>query len=237
MEETLDERRAALVRQIRAEALETAELTGKASFHPRVMKALGSVPRHEFVPPSQASLAYYNDPLPIGHGQTISQPFIVALMTDLLSIDESAIVLEIGTGSGYQAAILAELARRVYSIEVVEPLAIEAECRLARLGYDNVEVKTRDGYGGWPEHAPYDCIIVTAAARDIPPHLIEQLKSGGHLVIPIGRGSVAQDLVLVEKSMTGKIHKRVVLPVAFVPLISESQEGFSRWLPKGLWGA
>jgi protein-L-isoaspartate(D-aspartate) O-methyltransferase len=207
-----------LLRQIETDALVTAAYTGRDTFDPRVMAALGRVPRHEFVPPSETAYAYYNNALPIGHGQTISQPYIVALMTDLLDLGDSATVLEVGTGSGYQAAVLAELARQVYSIEIVRPLADQAAERLARLGYSNVAIRSGDGYGGWPEHAPYDGIIVTAAAEAIPPPLIDQLKPGARLVIPVARGPLTQDLVLVEKSKKGKIHQRVVLPVAFVPL-------------------
>jgi len=209
--------RAAMVREIELEMRETAELVGRSAMASHVLAAMGRVPRHEFVPESEREFAYYNGPLPIGHGQTISQPFIVALMTDLLDVDETAVVLEVGAGCGYQSAVLAELVRQVYGIEIVEPLARQAKERLARLGYRNVEIKAGDGYGGWPEHAPYDGIVVTAGADMVPPPLIEQLKPGGRMVIPVGRSTFGQDLMVIEKSATGDISERVVLPVAFVP--------------------
>ncbi len=179
---------------------------------------MGRVPRHEFVPAKLHAVAYQNRPLPIGHGQTISQPYIVALMTDLLDVDGDDVVLEVGTGSAYQAAVLAELADKVYTMEIVEPLANAAKDRLARLGYDNVETRFGDGYYGWPEKAPFDAVIVTAAANHIPPPLVEQLRPGGRLVIPVGERFAIQHLLLVHKLDDGRITVRQILPVRFVPL-------------------
>ncbi len=207
-----------LLDEIREEVRGTADWTGCAALSPRVMEALGKVPRHEFVSASQADRAYDNAPLPIGHGQTISQPYIVALMTELLDPEPGDVVLEVGTGSGYQAAVLAELVQRVYTIEVIPELAEGASRRLARLGYANVEVSGDDGSRGWPEHAPYDGIVVTAAGRDVPPALAAQLKPGGRMVIPLGAAYAAQELTLVEKDAEGNLERRSVLPVAFVPL-------------------
>jgi protein-L-isoaspartate(D-aspartate) O-methyltransferase len=185
---------------------------------PRVRAAMAKVLRHAFVPVDEVRLAYANIPLPIGLGQTISQPYIVAIMTDLLDVEPDDVVLEVGAGSGYQAAVLAELAARVYTIEIVEELAERARERLERLGYDNVEVRVGDGYDGWAEHAPYDAIIVTAAAPVVPPPLLEQLKPGGRMVIPLGEAWAAQDLVRVEKDADAQVRERSLLPVAFVPL-------------------
>ena len=213
-------RRDIMVAEIAAEARDTAEYTGRAAFQPRVMAAMAKVPRHEFVPPAEESYAYINNALPIGHGQTISQPYIVALMTDLLDPQPTHRVLEVGTGSGYQAAILAELVQRVYSIEVIPELAEEARERLARLGYANVIVRAGDGYAGWPEEAPFDGIIVTAAAATVPKPLLAQLRNGGRMVIPAG-SRLGQNLFLIEKSASGEISERNLLPVAFVPLVSE----------------
>jgi protein-L-isoaspartate(D-aspartate) O-methyltransferase len=197
---------------------ETARETGRPTLDPRVLAALGKVERHLFVPPAQQRYAYENRPLPIGHGQTISQPYIVALMTDLARVAASDVVLEIGTGSGYQAAVLAELARSVYSIEIIEPLGASARERLARLGYRSVAVKVADGYYGWPEHGPFDAILVTAAASHVPPPLVRQLKPGGRMVIPVGTAFLTQHLMLVEKQRDGSVVSRQVLPVRFVPL-------------------
>jgi len=212
-------KREAMIEEIAADALATAEYTGRAAFDPRVMAAMARVPRHEFVPPAEESYAYVNNALPIGHGQTISQPYIVALMTDLLDPQKGHRVLEIGTGSGYQAAVLAELVHQVYSIEVIPELAETARARLARLGYANVTVRIGDGHAGWPEEAPFDGIIVTAAADEIPRLLLAQLRPGGRMAIPVGR-RLSQDLILIEKSATGEITERNLLPVAFVPLVS-----------------
>ncbi len=197
----------------------TRDYIGQDAFSERVLAAIAAVPRHYFVPDELQDAAYDNGPLPIGHGQTISQPYIVALMTDLLRLTPDAVVLEVGTGSGYQTAVLAQLARQVYSIEIVGPLANAAAARLHRLGCINVEVRQRDGYLGWPEHAPYDGIIVTAAAPYIPAPLIAQLKAGARLVIPVGDSGGPQQLLLVEKDAAGVVSERAVLPVAFVPLV------------------
>jgi protein-L-isoaspartate(D-aspartate) O-methyltransferase len=197
---------------------ETRLETGRAALGPRVMAAMGKVPRHRFVPAGEEGYAYADRPLAIGSGQTISQPFIVALMTDLMDVKPADKVLEIGTGSGYQAAVLSELARAVYTIEIVEPLGRDAAERLTQLGYRNVLAKTGDGYQGWPEHAPFDSIVVTAAAREVPPALIEQLKPGGRLVIPVGSQFGAQTLYLIEKQQDGNLTKREMLAVRFVPL-------------------
>lgn len=219
MFEGMAEKRQRLLEEIREEAHLTRHYTGRDCFSERVMRAMYDVPRHKFVPLALRQSAYDNHPLPIGQGQTISQPYIVALMTDLLDIDKDHVVLEIGTGSGYQAAVLSLLARRVYTLEVLPELALKARERLAGLGYTNVEVESGDGYAGWPEHAPYDGIMVTAAAPYIPPALIEQLRSGGRMVIPLGEPGYTQELVLVTKDKRGRVARRNVLPVAFVPLV------------------
>jgi protein-L-isoaspartate(D-aspartate) O-methyltransferase len=203
---------------IQATVIDTHRETGKASLAPEVMEAMGTVPRHEFVPDKLDAVAYANRPLPVGHGQTISQPYIVALMTDLLNVGGDAVVLEIGTGSGYQAAVLAALVRQVYTMEIIEPLAVGAKERLARLGYGNVEVKFADGYYGWPEKGPFDAIIVTAAANHIPPPLVEQLRPGGRLVVPVGERFAVQHLLLVHKLDDERVQIRQILPVRFVPL-------------------
>ena len=186
-----------------------------------VEQALRSVPRHQFVPENQRELAYRNRPLPIGHGQTISQPLIVALMTDLLELRPGDKVLELGTGSGYQAAVLAELDVAVYSIEIVPPLGERAREVIQRLGLDNVQLRIGDGYQGWPEAAPFDGIIVTAAGDHIPPPLIEQLKPGGRMVIPVGRHFFSQQLLRVTKQHDGTLQTESLLPVVFVPLTGE----------------
>lgn len=199
----------------------TRRETGKTTLDPRVMAVLARVPRHEFVASNLISQAYENRPLPIGHGQTISQPYIVALMTDLLSLDDDSIVLEVGTGSGYQAAVLAELVKSVYTMEIIEVLGNEARQRLTRLGYENVTVRVDDGYYGWAEHGPFDAVIVTAAASHIPPPLVEQLKPGGTMVIPVGERFLVQQLLLIEKDTNGNVITRQILPVAFVPLTGD----------------
>lgn len=184
-----------------------------------VLGAMESVPRHLFIPEEIRSYSYYDRPVPIGFGQTISQPYIVAFMTELLKVENDDVVLEVGTGSGYQAAILARLVKQVYSIEIVTDLGKEAQRRLKTLGYDNVEVMIGDGYKGWPEHAPFDAIIVTAAAEHIPQPLIDQLKPGGRMVIPVGGVSAVQDLMLITKDTSSKVIKESVIPVRFVPLL------------------
>jgi len=210
--------RRAMVQEIEADVRLTSLSLDKEALDPGVMEALSTVPRHELVPKSLLEVAYENRPLPIGHGQTISQPYIVAVMTDLLKPEPGDRVLEIGTGSGYQAAILAELVTQVYSIEIIETLGEQARRKLADLGYGNIEVRIGDGYYGWKEHAPYDAIVVTAAANHIPPPLIEQLKPGGRMIIPVGSRFMVQQLLLVEKDAAGKLTTRQILPVRFVPL-------------------
>jgi protein-L-isoaspartate(D-aspartate) O-methyltransferase len=210
--------RAAMVKEVEEELALTSERTGKKALSQCVIDAMLSVPRHEFVPEPFKSYAYVNRPLPIGHSQTISQPYIVAVMTDLLNVGKDSVVLEVGTGSGYQAAILAYCVKQVYSIEIIKELGEDARVRLKRLGYQNVEVRIGDGYQGWKEHAPFDAIIVTAAAVQIPPPLIEQLKPGGRMVIPTGEPLTTQYLTLVEKDDVGKVKTKELLPVRFVPL-------------------
>jgi protein-L-isoaspartate(D-aspartate) O-methyltransferase len=210
--------REAMLRDIADEAAFTRREIGKDAFDERIMGAMAAVPREEFVPESHRVLDFANGPLPIGHGQTISQPYIVALMTDLLQPQPESVILEVGTGSGYQAAVLAQLVRRVYSVEIIAALAQAAGGRLHRLGYDNVEVRQGDGYDGWPEYAPYDGIVVTAAAPHVPPPLVEQLRPGGRLVIPVGLPGTVQVLRVVDKQADGSIRSRDVLMVAFVPL-------------------
>ncbi len=183
-----------------------------------VLRAMRAVPRHRFVPSNQTRRAYADSPLPIGYGQTISQPYIVALMTELLDVGAGDVVLEIGTGSGYQAAVLAEIVDSVYTIEIVPALAPGARHRLADLGYGGITVRAGDGYYGWPGHAPFDAIVVTAAASHIPPPLEEQLAPGGRMVIPVGPPLRVQSLMLVEKRSDGSITRRNLLPVRFVPL-------------------
>jgi protein-L-isoaspartate(D-aspartate) O-methyltransferase len=203
---------------ITALARQTRDETGRPAFDTRVMAVMDRVPRHEFVPVDQVDVAYANRPVPIGHGQTISQPYIVALMTDLARAEPGDKVLEVGTGSGYQAAVMAKLTRAVYTIEIIEPLGQQATQRLQKLGYANVQVRLGDGYHGWEEHAPYDAILVTAAASHIPPPLIRQLKPGGRMVIPVGAAFMVQQLMLIEKNPDGTVTTRQILPVAFVPL-------------------
>lgn len=215
--------RSRMVEAIRADVRETAREIGKTRFDRRVMAAMGEVPRHEFVPSRLRDDAYLNRPLPIGHGQTISQPYVVALMTDLLGADANDDVLEVGTGSGYQAAVLAELVGHVYTVEIVPELAAQAKSRLARLGYENVTARHSDGYFGWKEHAPFDAIVVTAAASHVPPPLLEQLAPGGRMVIPVGSPFSTQQLLFVEKTEDGKVRTRQVLPVSFVPLTREPE--------------
>jgi len=211
-----------MVEEIVALARESRAATGRATLSERVLAAMAKVPRHDLVPAGQKAVAYANRPLPIGLGQTISQPFVVALMTDLMEVKPGDRVLEIGTGSGYQAAVLAELAGTVYTIEIVEPLAREAAGRLKQLGYRNVVAKSGDGYQGWPEHAPFDAIMVTAAPREVPQPLIEQLKPGGRLVVPVGGQATGQELLLIEKKPDGTVARRNILAVRFVPLTDKA---------------
>jgi protein-L-isoaspartate(D-aspartate) O-methyltransferase len=210
--------RQAMIKDIEADVRLTSFYINKKELDPKVMDAMRKVPRHEFVPRQERREAYENRPLPIGHGQTISQPYIVALMTDLLEPKRQHKVLEVGTGSGYQAAILAELAAEVFTIEIIEPLGNVAKERLKQLNYKNVHVRIGDGYYGWEEHGPFDGIVVTAAASHIPPPLIQQLKPGGRMVIPVGSRFMVQQLVVVEKDAKGKLTTRQILPVRFVPL-------------------
>ena len=214
--------RALMMEEIAALMRETRAETGRAALSGRVAAAMAKVPRHEFVPDGERRNAYANRPLPIGLGQTISQPYIVALMTELMEVKPGDRVLEVGTGSGYQAAVLAELAGAVYTIEVVEPLAREAAERLGRLGYRNVTAKVGDGYRGWPEHAPFDAIMVTAAPREVPQPLLDQLKPGGRLVVPVGGQIMGQTLLVIEKRPDGSISRRSILAVRFVPLTDKA---------------
>ncbi len=211
------EQRRRMVDEIVAMARAAARETGRPELAPRTLEAMRRVPRHRFTAESDSGSAYENRPLAIGLGQTISQPYIVALMTDLLALAPGERVLEIGTGSGYQAAVLAELGAQVYTVEIVEPLARAAAQRLAELGYRNVATRVGDGYEGWAEHAPYDAVIVTAAAPDVPAALIAQLKPGGRMAIPVGRSGGVQMLQLVRKRDDGKIDSARVLDVRFVP--------------------
>jgi len=216
-----------LLREIEANAAETANWTGRPRFSSAVMAAMARVPRHEFVRPGDAAAAYANRPQCIGHGQTISQPYIVALMSDLADIDAGSRVLEIGTGSGYQTAVLAELGAEVFSMEAVDALAGPARERLARLGYDKVRVITADGFDGWPPESPpvppFDAIVVTAAPERTPKALIEQLDIGGRMVIPLGRVHETQFLTLVTRDAAGKVTQRGMLPVAFVPMVNAKE--------------
>ena len=216
-EEVFEKLRQQMITEIVTEAALTVGHTGRASFSERVMRVVGSMPRHEFVPVELQPYAYLNRPLPIGYEKTVSQPFIVALMTDLLAPEANDVVLEVGAGAGYQAAILAQLVKRVYTVDIIEELARGAERRLKRLGYENVEVAVANGYYGLPQHAPYDRIMVTAASDLIPPPLLAQLKPGGRMVIPTGIPD-KQTLVLVEKSATGSLSTREILPVRFSEL-------------------
>ena len=209
-----------MIAEIVADAVFLTSQLGKSAFNARVIEAMGKIPRHEFVPFELQPYAYLNSPLPVGYGKTISQPFIIALMTDLLEPQPGDVALEVGAGVGYQATILSELVKRVYSIEIIEELALETRLRLERLGFRNIEVGVGNGYYGWSEHAPYDKIIVTAAPDLIPPPLLAQLKPGGKMVIPTGIPD-KQQLILVEKSEGGRLATREVLPVRF----SELEEG------------
>jgi protein-L-isoaspartate(D-aspartate) O-methyltransferase len=211
--------RARMVAEVEAMYAETRSETGLPAMSPAVRKAMAKVERHRLVPPTEASRAYRNHPLPIGSGQTISQPYIVALSADLLNPKPQDVVLEVGTGSGYQAAVLAEVVSRVYTIELIESLGKPAAKRLEELGYGNIEVRIGDGYKGWPEKAPFDGIVVTAAAPRVPQVLVEQLKPGGRLVIPVGGESEIQYLKVLTRRADGGVDEKRVLPVRFVPLV------------------
>jgi len=215
--------RKAMVREVEAMVRDTRSYTDIADLDTRVSRALSVVPRHEFVPPAQRDEAYVNSPLPIGQGQTISQPYIVALMTELAGVDEDSVVLEVGTGSGYQAAVLAEIVRHVYTIEIIPELGHQAAVTLRRLGYDNITARIGDGYNGWPEQAPFDAILVTAAPEEVPQPLLEQLKPGGRLVIPVGSYARVQSLRVLSITESGEFESRDVLPVGFVPLTRDKE--------------
>lgn len=210
--------RQAMAAQVASMARDFGAGTGRETLDPRVLGVLARMPRHEFVPLLFRANTYDNRPLPIGHGQTISQPYIVAVMTDLLKVGAGDTALEIGTGSGYQAAVLAELGAKVWTIEIVEPLAREAGERLRRLGYVGIATKIGDSYHGWPEQGPFDAIIVTAAASHVPPPLVRQMKPGGRMVIPVGAAFQPQQLLPVEKRQDGAVTTRQMMPVIFVPL-------------------
>lgn len=211
------EARHRMVEEIVAMSLEPSGYTSRP-ISEKVLSVMKKVPRHRFISEESIYAAYYNRPFPIGHGQTISQPYIVALMTELLVLDKQDTVLEVGTGSGYQSAILAEMAGKVYSMEIIEPLAARAAKLLGELGYANIQLKLGDCSKGWPEYAPFDGIIVTAAADHMPQPLIDQLKPGGRMVIPLGSWPYAQELILITKDQGGMIRQENVLPVSFVPL-------------------
>ena len=217
-EDPFHEQRRELVDIIKSEVEQTSAFLDQGALDERVLGALAKVPRHEFVPEDQRPYAYDNRPLPIGYGQTISQPYIVAVMTDLLKPKKTDRVLEVGTGSGYQAAILAELVDQVYTLEIVEELAVKGADNLKRTGYNTVHTRIGDGYYGWETEAPFDGIIVTAVASHVPPPLIKQLKPGGRMIIPVGGQFMMQYLTLVIKDVDNKISTRQLLPVRFVPL-------------------
>jgi protein-L-isoaspartate(D-aspartate) O-methyltransferase len=223
--EYYEEQRREMVATIKAITDHMGAQIGKTALDPRVLRALAKVPRHEFVPVEVQSYAYLNRPIPIGFDKTISQPLMVAVMTDLLELKPDDVLLEIGTGLGYQAAVLAELVTRVYSVEIIDELARRAMQRLKRLGYTNVEVRVGNGYAGWPEHAPFDKVMVTAAPDLIPAPLINQLRTGGRMVIPIGLPD-AQQLVVVEKDLNGKVTTKEIMPVLFSVLEGPDQFSF-----------
>ena len=203
---------------------QTSALTGVDELAPEVLSALERVPRHHFVPPALRGFAYHNRPLPIGEEQTISQPFIVALMSHLARVERGARVLEVGTGSGYQAAVLAELGARVYSIEIIPTLARQAADTLRRLGYTAIILRSGDGYNGWPDAAPFDAIVVTAAAPHLPQPLMDQLKPGGTMVIPVDHNAGGQQLLVLVKNADGEVRTQSVLPVLFVPLTRADEQ-------------
>ena len=214
-----------MIADIKLEVAVTRDMIGRDRLSDRVMQAMREVPRDAFVPEHMKRFAFDNGPLPIGHDQTISQPYIVALMTDLLEPETDDVILEIGTGSGYQAAVLSRLVKQVYSLEIIPELNASAARCLKALHYHNIDTRTGNGYQGWPEHAPYDGIIVTAAATHIPEALVEQLKPGAKLVIPVGMPYFHQELMLVEKDIKGKTHTSSILAVAFVPMVDQQVAG------------
>ncbi len=210
--------RRALMRDIRSHAKLAQQRVGLAPLDRRILKVMAQVPRHEFVPEPLKPYAYLNRPLPLGHGQNISEPYLIALMTDLAGITPGAVVFETGTGAGYQAAVLAKLAKRVYSVEIIKPLAVRAAKTLARLGYDNVSVRAGDGYFGWAKHGPYDAMIIKESMTYVPQPLLDQLKPGGRMVVPLGRAGGPQFLTLIVKDAQGRIRETRILPVLFSPL-------------------
>ena len=222
MEDYYMQQRQKMVQLIEQDVRRTSQYLDTEALDSRVLDAVRNVPRHKFVSPDTLDQAYWNTPLPIGYGQTISQPYIVAVMTDLLKLSENDKVLEIGTGSGYQAAVLSELVKQVYSIEIIEPLGELAGQRFEQMGYKNITTKIADGYYGWEKYAPFDAIIVTAAGTHIPHALIEQLKPGGKMMIPVGSNFMTQQLLLISKNKTGKLQTQQILPVRFVPLTREN---------------
>ena len=210
-----------MIADIESEVFYTRNMIGRDSLDERVMDAMRKVPREKFVPDDMQEYAFNNGPLPIGHLQTISQPYIVALMTDLLNPDKDDVILEIGTGSGYQTAVISCLVKKVYSMEFIKELSEAATARLKNIGYHNIETCVGNGHKGWPEHSPYDGIMVTAAASHIPEALVDQLKPGGRLVIPVGLPSLHQELMLIEKDLNGETQASSVLAVSFVPLVDD----------------
>lgn len=217
-----DARESDEVRRMKArDAMIEVDIRGRGVRDPAVLESVRRVPRHEFVAPEFADLAYADHPLPIGHGQTISQPYMVAAMTALLEPEPGDVVLEVGTGCGYQAAVLSGLVRHVYTIEIVASLGEEAADRLSRLGYTNVTVRVGDGYAGWPEHAPFDGIVVTCGAEEVPSPLVDQLKPGGRMVIPVGPNHQMQELMVISKKSDGSVARTPVMPVLFVPMTGD----------------
>jgi protein-L-isoaspartate(D-aspartate) O-methyltransferase len=223
--EYFEEQRRDMIAAIRLIAEHLAAQVGKTALDDRILRAMAKVPRHEFVPVEVQQYAYLNRPQPIGFDKTISQPLMVAVMTDLLDLKPDDVVLEIGTGLGYQAAVLAELAGRVYSVEIIDELGQRAVQRLKRVGYTNIEVRVGNGYSGWPEHAPFDKVIVTAAPDLIPPPLINQIKAGGRMVIPVGLPD-AQQLVVAEKDFDGRVKTKEIMQVRFSLLEESDQPAF-----------
>ncbi|MCU7796940.1 MAG: protein-L-isoaspartate(D-aspartate) O-methyltransferase [Candidatus Thiodiazotropha sp. (ex Myrtea spinifera)] len=220
-DDSFPSQRLQMIELIREDVSRTSLYLDKEALDQRVLQVMGEIPRHRFVPLSLRDQAYENRPLPIGHGQTISQPYIVAIMTDLVAPQATDKALEIGTGSGYQAAVLSRLVSKVFSMEVIEPLGEQAKERLQKLGYDNIETDIADGYFGWQTQAPFDIIIVTAAASHVPPPLVKQIKPGGRMIIPVGSRFMTQQLLLISKDLQEKITIKQILPVRFVPLTGD----------------